>query len=136
MFKVIWDKDNNGVRLTLAPPSSEALNVTPRPVFWEELDFLGLDKLGWTYPHCEAPLLWACDRRYFYKGELVLEVRGGNVFDSPTLQLVDGYQDLELIPVDIDNLRRVNEDSIFLIEHDAMEFIDTTFKKYHKIANH
>lgn len=134
MFKVIWDKDNNGVRLTLAPPSGEALNVTPRPVFWEELDFLGLNKLGWTYPHCETPLLWACDRRYFYKGEFVLEVRGGNVFDSPTLQLVDGYQNLELIPVDIDNLRRVNEDSIFLIEHDAMEFIDTTFKKYHKAS--
>lgn len=42
MFKVIWDKENNGVRLTMAPPSGEALNVCPRPVFWEELDFLGL----------------------------------------------------------------------------------------------
>ena len=71
MFKVIWDKENNGVRLTMAPPSGEALNVCPRPVFWEELDFLGLNRIGWKYPHCEEPLLWACDRRYFYKGEFM-----------------------------------------------------------------
>lgn len=134
MFKIIWDKPNNGVRLTLAPPSGEALNVAPRPVFWEELDFLGLDKLGWTYPHSEAPLLWACDRRYFYKGELVLEVKGGNVFDTPTLHIVDGYKNLYLVPIDIEILRSLNEDSIFLIEHDAMEFIDTTFKKYRKAS--
>lgn len=134
MFKIIWDKPNNGVRLTLAPPSGEALNVAPRPVFWEELDFLGLDKLGWTYPHSEAPLLWACDRRYFYKGELVLEVKGGNVFDAPVLHIADGYNRLDLVPIDIQILRHLNEDSIFLVEHDAMEFIDATFKKYHKAS--
>lgn len=134
MFKVVWDKPNNGVRLTLSPPSGEALNVVPRPVFWEELDFLGLNKLGWSYPHYEAPLLWACDRRYFYKGELVLEVKGGNVFDAPTINIVDGYQNLVIKPVNIEILRRLNEDSIFLIEHDAMEFIDITFKKYSKAS--
>lgn len=134
MFKIVWDKPNNGVRLTLAPQSGEALNVAPRPVFWEELDFLGLDKLGWTYPHSEAPLLWACDRRYFYKGELVLEVKGGNVFDAPALHIADGHNCLDLIPIDIQILRHLNEDSIFLVEHDAMEFIDTTFKKYRKAS--
>lgn len=134
VFKIVWDKDSNGVRLTLAPPSGEALNVAPRPVFWEELDFLGLNKLGWIYPHCEAPLLWACDRRYFYKGELVLEVRGGNVFDPPTLHIAENYHELDIIPVDVEKLRQINEDSIFLIEHDAMEFIDKTFKKYQKAS--
>ena len=49
MFKIVWDKQNNGVRLTLSPAPGEALNVAPRPVFWEELDFLKLDKIGWTY---------------------------------------------------------------------------------------
>lgn len=88
MFKIVWDKQNNGVRLTLSPAPGEALNVAPRPVFWEELDFLKLDKIGWTYPHSKSPLLWACDRRYFYKGELVLEVKGGNVFDLPSYTLV------------------------------------------------
>lgn len=127
MFKVVWDKENNGVRLTMSP-SGEALNVCPRPVFWEELDFLGLDKIGWTYPHSEEPLLWACDRRYFYKGELVLEVRGGNLLDLPTS--VPFVDNLQLNPIDIDILKDKNEDSLFLLEHEALGFIDQTYKTH------
>ena len=128
MFKVIWDRENNGVRLTMSPPSGEALNICPRPVFWEELDFLGLDKLGWRYPHCKEPLLWACDRRYYYKGELVLEVKGGNVFDSPNV--VVQKKDIELKPINIDKIKIINDDSLFLIEHEALSFIDDTYKRY------
>lgn len=115
--------------MTLAPPSGEALNVAPRPVFWEELDFLGLDKLGWTYPHSEAPLLWACDRRYFYKGELVLEVSGGDLFERHSFSYILP-QNITLSPIDIELLQVANEDSIFLLEHEAMEFIDTEYRKY------
>ena len=129
MFKIIWDKPNNGVRLTLAPPSGEALNVAPRPVFWEELDFLGLDKLGWTYPHSEAPLLWACDRRYFYKGELVFEVSGGDLFENHSFSYLSP-QNITLSPIDIESLRAANDDSLFLLEHEAMEFIDNEYRKY------
>jgi len=132
MFKVVWDNENNGVRLTLSP-SGEALNVCPRPVFWEELDFLGLDKLGWKYPHSEAPLLWACDRRYFYKGELVLEVTGGDLYDSHTFSYCSDNK-LTLTPIDIERLRDANEDSIFLLEHEAMEFIDNEYRKYKAVS--
>lgn len=128
MFKVVWDKDNNGVRLTMSP-SGEALNVCPRPIFWEELDFLGLDKLGWNYPHSDAPLLWACERRYFYKGELVLEVTGGDLYDTHSISLCPN-PNLELIPIDVEILRSTNEDSIFLLEHEAMEFINSEYRKY------
>lgn len=129
MFKVVWDKDNNGVRLTMAPKSGEALNVCPRPVFWEELDFLGLDKLGWQYPHSQEPLLWACDRRYFYKGEVVLEINGGDLYESHSYTYVSN-PNLTLEPINISLLRKANEDSIFLIEHEAMEFIDGEYRKY------
>lgn len=128
MFKVVWDRESNGVRLTMAPKAGEALNVSPRPVFWEELDFLGLDKLGWTYPHSEAPLLWACNRQYFYRGELVLEVKGGNLFDKPQLNVL--ISDIALESVDINHLFKINEDSLFLIEHEALDFIDDTYKRY------
>ena len=128
MFKVVWDKENNGVRLTMAPPSGEALNVCPRPVFWEELDFLGLDRLGWTYPHCKEPLLWACDRRYFYRGDVVLEIHGGNLFDSPTNSILQ--HNLHLEPINLDALLKANEDSMFLIEHEAMEFINSVFDSH------
>lgn len=128
MFKVVWDKENNGVRLTMSP-SGEALNVCPRPVFWEELDFLGLDKLGWKYPHSEAPLLWACERRYFYEGGLVLEIAGGDLYDSHIITFC-ADRELNLSPIDIEKLRDVNDDSIFLLEHEAMEFIDSEYRKY------
>ena len=129
MFKVIWDRENNGVRLTMSPPSGEALNVCPRPVFWEELDFLGLNKLGWKYPHCKEPLLWACDRRYYYKGELVLETVGGDLQETHSISFVKD-SDIQLLPVDLEKLRSINEDSIFLIEHESMVFIDSEYRKY------
>ena len=109
------------------------MNVSPRPVFWEELDLLGLNKMGWIYPHVEEPLLWACDRRYFYKGDFVLEVKGGNVFDAPTVIQQEGYESLILKPVDMEALRSRNEDTMFIIEHEAMDFINQTYRRYKNI---
>ena len=129
MFKVIWDTEYNGVRLTMSS-KGDALNVAPRPVFWEELDLLGLNKMGWIYPHVDEPLLWACDRRYFYKGDFVLEVKGGNVFDAPTVIQQEGFESLVLKPVDMERLRMRNEDSMFIIEHEAMDFINQTYRRY------
>ena len=97
MFKIIWDKDINGVLLT-SNGNGEALNISPRPVFYEELDLLGFKKY-WEYPEVKAPLLWALDRRYFYKGELVAEVKGGNIFEDPLISITEAGQNLILKPV-------------------------------------
>ena len=132
MFKVIWDPEYNGVRLTMSA-KGDALNVSHRPVFWEELDLLELNKRGWIYPHVEEPLLWACDRRYYYKGQFVLEVKGGNVFDAPTVVQQDGFEVLTLQPVDMERLRSRNEDTMFIIEHEAMDFINQTYRRYKNI---
>ena len=72
-----------------------------RPVFSEELRFLGLDRdYGWDFPDCEGPLMWAEARRYFYKGELVCEASGGGLYEMPTLKNV--IKDLRITPVDIE----------------------------------
>lgn len=132
MFKIVWDKEYNGVKLTLSS-AGEALNISPRPVFFEELDLLGLNKMGWIYPHVNEPLLWACERRYFYKGEFVMEVKGGNLFDAPTVVVQPTYESLILKPVDMKQLRERNEDTMFIIEHEAMEFINQTYRRYKNI---
>jgi len=75
LYKVTWDTETNGVLLADNIPSSQEI-IPPRPVFYEELDLLGLDKF-WSYPKSPEPLLWAIGRRYYYKGELVAEARGG-----------------------------------------------------------
>ena len=112
----------------MAPPAGEALNVCPRPVFWEELDFYHLYEYGWSYPHSNNPLLWACDRRYYYKGQVVLEVNGGNLFDIPKINVLQA--NLQVKEIDIDFLKKINEDSMFLIEHEAMSFIFQTYTSH------
>uniref|UniRef100_A0A7C3KPD3 Uncharacterized protein n=1 Tax=Dictyoglomus thermophilum TaxID=14 RepID=A0A7C3KPD3_DICTH len=76
MYKIKWDKETSGILLS---DSTEDTIIPPRPVYFEELDLLGFDKY-WDYPKCEEPILWNIGRRYYYKGELVAEVRGGNIF--------------------------------------------------------
>ena len=128
MFKVVWDKEKNGVLLTMKS-TEEVLNVSPRPVFFEELDLLELDKF-WDYPKSNEPLLWACDRRYFYKGELVLEARGGNIYDDPQLIFTDIGKKLKLEPINVGLLCKNNETAMFLLEHEALEFINTIYRRY------
>jgi 3'-phosphoadenosine 5'-phosphosulfate sulfotransferase (PAPS reductase)/FAD synthetase/ferredoxin len=123
-----WDKANNGVLLTMRS-TEETLNVPPRPVFFEELDLLGLNTF-WEYPKSKEPLLWACDRRYFYRGGLVLEAKGGNIYDNPQLVFTDAGKKLKLEPINLELLCKNNESMMFLLEHEALEFINTQYRRY------
>ena len=129
MYKVTWDKDVNGVRLHSRIVEG-VLGTSPRPVFYEELDFLGLDKLGWKYPHCEEPLLWAINKQYYYKGELVFEAKGANIYDAATIILQPAGEQLVLEPIDVDTMLERNKDKMFLLESEAIEFIHETYEQY------
>lgn len=75
MFKIEWDNDTGGVILS-SKTTPNTLGVAPRPVFWEELKMLRLNEdYNWTFPEVNAPLLWACNKQYYYQGELVFEVK-------------------------------------------------------------
>lgn len=130
MFKIIWDKVNNGLILT-SNGDGEALNISPRPVFYEELDLLGF-KDHWEYPASNEPLLWAQERRYYYKGNLVAEVRGGNLYDEPKIEITKQGKGLKLEPINIKKLIETNRKPLFLIEQEALEFIEQTFNTYSK----
>lgn len=67
MYKITWDKETGGVQLHSRIVEG-TLGISPRPVFFEELDLLGLDKLGWTYPHTKEPIMWAVNKQYWYRG--------------------------------------------------------------------
>jgi phosphoadenosine phosphosulfate reductase len=130
MFRIIWDKEINGVLLT-TNGNGDALNVSPRPVFHEELNLLGFNKnWNWKYPESNEPLLWALDRRYFYKGELVAEVKGGNIFDDPKIEISDAGKDLRLKPINIQKVVEKNQKLLFLLEQEAIEFIEQTYRTY------
>ena len=90
MYKIVWDIESGGIRLQ-NKKTEDCLSVSPRPVFYEELDLLGLNKLpngkSWKYPHSKNPLLWACNKQYFYRGKLVFEAKGANIYDKPNILL-------------------------------------------------
>ncbi len=133
MFYVEWEPKNNGVVLKLES-SFSSLAITPRPVFWEELDLLGLaDK--WEYPRVQEPLCWACGRKYYYRGELVMETKGGNMYDSPIVQIVNNAYNIKLVPVDLEKLFSTNKEFLHFLEYEAIQFFVDTFNKYSEHIN-
>lgn len=129
MYKVTWDIETGGVRLN-HKVVADTLSVSPRPVFFEELDLLKINELGWSYPHCEEPLLWACNKQYFYRGQLVFEAKGANIYDDASVDIKPGFESLTLEPVNMDEMLRRNQDILFLLESEAIEFIRDTFIDY------
>jgi len=128
LYKVTWDTETNGVLLADNIPSSQEI-IPPRPVFYEELDLLGLNKF-WSYPKSPEPLLWAIGRRYYYKGELVAEARGGNIFAPPTIELTEKGKALILEPVDVKTMVKKNRSSLEVLENEAIDFVEHTYRTY------
>lgn len=130
MFKIEWDKNTGGVILS-SKTTPNTLGISPRPVFWEELKMLRLDEdYNWTFPEVNAPLLWACNKQYYYRGELVFEVKGANVYDSATVILQPNAHKLTLNPVNVDAMLAACKDEMFLIESEAIEFIRSVYLQY------
>ncbi len=133
MYKVIWDIETNGVILTDKNVDSKHI-LLPRPVFFEELDLLGFDK-HWQYPKTQEPLLWANGRRYYYKGEWVVEAKGGNIFEPPQIIITENGKNLTLKPIDIDTIVKKNQEALFVLENEAIDFVEHTYKSYKKGRN-
>lgn len=129
MYKTTWDKETGGVLLD-SRIMEGTLGISPRPVFWEELDLLGLDKLGWKYPHSEAPLLWSINKQYWYRGELVFETKGANIYCQATVVQQTGKEPIELKPVDMDKMLKRCGDFMSLLEWEALQFINETYTQY------
>lgn len=124
MYNYEWDIETGGY--ILLPSKITGVTKEVRPVFSEELRFLGLDRdYGWDFPDCEGPLMWAEARRYFYKGELVCEASGGGLYEMPTLKNV--IKDLRITPVDIEMMLSKNES---VMDGLVQKTLKTTYKTY------
>ncbi len=125
MYKVSWDRENNSILLDDKTDEKDQI-VPPRPVFYEELNLLGFHQY-WDYPESDAPLLWSIGRRYFYKGECIAEAKGGNIYESPELTVT--YHG-SLKAVDVEMMIRKNKESLYVIQNEAMDFVQDTYKKH------
>jgi len=132
MYKVTWDKKTGGVLLQ-SKITEDTLGISPRPVFFEELDLLGLNDKGWTYPHCEEPIMWAINKQYWYRGVKLFDVKGADIYHSPTIQFVDGIKPIVLNPVDVKAMISKTSDFMFVLENEAIEFIRDTYMTYSNV---
>ena len=126
MYNYEWDKKNGGYTL-----STKVIGVTKevRPVFAEELRFLGLDKnYGWNIPACKGPLMWAEGRRYIYFGECVGEAQGGGLYTMPVMKNV--RRNIDIIPVDIDSMVSKSEGLLNGLVQKTLKDIYTVFESY------
>jgi len=124
MYKVVWDKESNGILLV---DSSDRAIKSPQPVFYEELDLLGFD-MFWNYPKTYEPLLWKVGRRYYYKGRVVAEVKGGGIYDNAKVIIKE--DNLSLKPIDVKQLIEKNIEPLRVLENEAINFITNTFQEY------
>ncbi len=132
VYKITWDKETGGVLLHSRIVEG-TLGISPRPVFWEELDLLELDKLGWKYPHAEEPIMWAVNKQYWYRGEHLFDAKGADIYTKPTLEMQQGVEPMELHAVDVKTMLKRTSDLMFVLENEAIEFIHDTYLAYAKV---
>ena len=132
MYKITWDKETGGVLLHSRIVEG-TLGISPRPVFWEELDLLELDKLGWKYPHAEEPIMWAVNKQYWYRGVHLFDAKGADIYTKPTLEMQPGVEPMRLLAVDVKTMLKRTSDLMFVLENEAIEFIHDTYLAYAKV---
>lgn len=132
MYKITWDKETGGVLLHTRIMDG-TLGVSPRPVFYEELDLLGLDKLGWEYPKCNEPLMWAVNKQYWYRGQHLFDAKGANIYNAPSLEFEKDVKPQALVPVDMEKMLARTSDLMFVLENEAIEFIRDVYTEYARV---
>ena len=126
MYNYKWDIKTGGYIL-----SAKVTGVTKevRPVFAEELRFLGFDKnYGWSIPVCEGPLMWAEGRRYIYNGKYVGEAQGGGLYSMPILKNV--VKNINIVPMDIKGMAAKNENLLNGLVQKTLKDIYSVFENY------
>lgn len=74
--------------------------------------------------------MWAVNKQYYYRGELMFEAKGANIYDEPTIIFKAGCEQMTLEAVDVEEMLRRNKDFMFLLESEAIEFIRDTYTAY------
>ena len=128
MYQVVWDEKTGGVRLTDEVSLIDQIS-SPRPVFFEEMNLLKFNKY-FKYPEVKEPLLWAIGKKYFYSGKEIAEVKGGDMFNEPTITITEDAKNIDLEPIDIDILLDANEEALFTLENEAIDYVENMYKTY------
>lgn len=133
MYSYTWDPETGGLLLNSKPLE---FSKEPRPVYYQELDLLGFDKY-WKYDKDDsAPYMWAEANNYIYRGKLVAQVKGGSVYDSPSIILISEptAYGAPLEFVDIKGMIQANAELLESITQETIKKAYNTYLDYlHKV---
>ena len=126
MYNYSYDVETGGLLLNTSPmPFSKE----PRPVYYKELDLLGLDRY-WQYEKQDAlPYMWAEANKYYYFGRLVAQTKGGNLYTAPEIEIKEDLSE-PLIAVDIIKMLEKNTDFLQVLEQETVKKIYDVWKRY------
>lgn len=131
MHKYEWDPVTGGILLL---PQQEKSSKEPRPVYYREMNLLGMDK-RWKYPqNDDAPIMWAEAERYIYQGRYVAKTRGGSLYTAPQMIYEEGGdgepEGAELIPVDLGLMCERNREIMNNLVDETVQRVYAVYKEY------
>lgn len=131
MHKYEWDPATGGIQLL---PQQEKSSKEPRPVFYREMNLLGMDK-RWNYPqNDDAPIMWAEAERYIYRGRMIARTRGGGLYQKPEVIYTEAEGGLpegeSLTPVDVDLMIAKNAELMDNLLEETAKKIYNVYIKY------
>ena len=126
MYNYTYDTETGGILLNTSPMQ---FSKEPRPVYFKELDFLGLDKY-WQYEKQDVtPYMWAEANKYYYFGRLVAQTRGGNIYNAPDIEIKEELKE-PLVSADIDAMVNKNSDFLQVLEQETVKKIYDVWKRH------
>lgn len=141
MYDYTYDPETGGLLLN---DKTALMSKEPRPVYAQELDFLGIDTI-WQYEkQQDVPYMWAEANHYIYKGKTIFNTSGGSLYVKPTVDIVclkddNGKPTTQVLapgtvlePVNLDLMCQKNRILMDIIEQVAVKKIYEVYKRRQK----
>lgn len=141
MYDYTYDPETGGLLLN---DKTALMSKEPRPVYAQELDFLGIDTI-WQYEkQQDVPYMWAEANHYIYKGKTIFNTSGGSLYVKPTVDIVclkddNGKPTTQVLapgtvlePVNLDLMCQKNRILMDIIEQVTVKKIYEVYKRRQK----
>lgn len=136
MYSYTFDENTGGILLNSTPT---IFSKEPRPVYACEMDLLGFSAY-WEYENQnEVPYMWAESNAYWYRGQIIARIKGGDLYHAPILTPVvdddgkavfcreSGYV---LQQIDIPQMCTKNKEFLNTMERTTVQKIVRVYEKY------
>lgn len=136
MYSYNFDEDTGGLLLNSTPTN---FSKEPRPVYASEMDLLGFSAY-WEYDHQnDVPYMWAESNAYWYRGQIIARIKGGDLYNEPILTpVLDDNGSVVLCresgfvlqQIDVVKMCEKNKELLDTMERTTVQKIVRVYEKY------